>query len=128
MSETYVKTLVEELSRVISADSVIGEPIVQEDKVLFPVIRVGFGIGSGSGRAKGGDGAGEGGGGGGGLIATRSARENSVASPVALSTSLMEPRSAQITRPTSFSLFFITGRLYNSSMESLDSRAGSNEI
>ena len=59
LSETYVKTLVEELSKVISADSVIGEPIVQEDKVLFPVIRVGFGLGSGSGRAKGGDGAGE---------------------------------------------------------------------
>ena len=67
MSETYVKTLVEELSKVISADSVIGEPIVQEDKVLFPVIRVGFGLGSGSGRAKGGNGAGEGGGGGGGI-------------------------------------------------------------
>ena len=67
MSESYVKTLVEELSKVISADSVIGEPIVQEDKVLLPVIRVGFALGSGSGRAKGGDGAGEGGGGGGGI-------------------------------------------------------------
>jgi uncharacterized spore protein YtfJ len=67
MSESYVKILVEELSKVISIDSVVGEPIVQEDKVLIPVSRIGFGLGAGSGRGREREGAGEGGGGGGGI-------------------------------------------------------------
>jgi uncharacterized spore protein YtfJ len=67
LSENYVKTLVEELSKVLSAESVLGEPIVQEDKVLIPVIKIGFGLGSGSGKGKGGESTGEGGGGGGGI-------------------------------------------------------------
>jgi len=67
LSETYVKTLVEELSKVLSAESVIGEPIAHEDKVLIPVIKIGFGLGSGTGKGKGGEGTGEGGGGGGGI-------------------------------------------------------------
>lgn len=66
MSESYVKTLVDEIAKVISADSVIGEPIVQEDKVLIPVTKVSFGIGVGTGKDKEGQG-GEGGGGGGGI-------------------------------------------------------------
>jgi len=67
LSETYVKTLVEELSKVLSAESVIGEPITHEDKVLIPVIKIGFGLGTGTGKGKGGEGTGEGGGGGGGI-------------------------------------------------------------
>lgn len=67
LSESYVKTLVEEVSKVLSAESVIGEPILQEDKVLIPVVKIGVGLGSGSGRGKEGEGTGEGGGGGGGI-------------------------------------------------------------
>ena len=68
MSESYLKTLVEELSSVLSSKSVIGEPIIQEDKVLIPVTKLGFAIGSGSGKSSrkevGGEGVGGGGGGG----------------------------------------------------------------
>jgi uncharacterized spore protein YtfJ len=66
LSESYVRTLVEELSKVLSAESVVGEPIVQDDKVLIPVIRIGFGLGAGSGGSPG-DATGEGGGGAGGI-------------------------------------------------------------
>ena len=68
MSESYLKTLVEELSSVLSSKSVIGEPIIQEDKVLIPVTKLGFAIGSGSGKSSrkevGGEGVGGGVGGG----------------------------------------------------------------
>lgn len=67
MAEEYVKALVEEFSKVLSTEKVIGEPIVQEDKVLIPVVRIAVGIGSGSGPAKGMEGTGVGGGGGGGI-------------------------------------------------------------
>jgi uncharacterized spore protein YtfJ len=66
MSESYLKTLVEELSSVVSTNSVIGEPIVQEDKVLIPVMKLGFAVGSGSGKSSGREAGGEGTGGGGG--------------------------------------------------------------
>jgi uncharacterized spore protein YtfJ len=66
MSESYIKALVEELSNVISTESVIGEPIIQEDKVLIPVTKLGFAIGSGSGKSSGKEAGGEGTGGGGG--------------------------------------------------------------
>jgi uncharacterized spore protein YtfJ len=66
MSESYLKTLAGELSSAISANSVVGEPIVQEDKVLIPVIKMGFVLGTGSGKGSGGQGTGEGTGGGGG--------------------------------------------------------------
>jgi uncharacterized spore protein YtfJ len=66
MSESYLKTLAGELSSAISANSVVGEPIVQEDKVLIPVIKKGFAIGTGSGKGSGGEGTGEGTGGAGG--------------------------------------------------------------
>jgi uncharacterized spore protein YtfJ len=66
MSESYLKTLAGELSSAISANSVVGEPIVQEDKVLIPVIKMGFAIGTGSGKGSGGQGTGEGTGGAGG--------------------------------------------------------------
>lgn len=68
MAETYVKTFVEELSKIISADSIIGDPITQDNKVLIPVMKIAFGLGSGSGGSKRGEGStGEGGGGGGGI-------------------------------------------------------------
>ena len=66
MSESYLKTLAEELSNFLSSETVIGEPIVQEDKVLIPVTKVGFAIGSGDGKGTGREGGAEGLGGGGG--------------------------------------------------------------
>lgn len=70
MSESYLKALAEELSSIISSKTVIGEPIIQEDKVLIPVNKLGFAMGSGSGKGsaqEGGAGEGTGGGGGGGI-------------------------------------------------------------
>jgi len=68
MSESYLKALAEELTKAISTETVIGEPIIQEDKVLIPVTKIGFALGSGSGkstvRETGGEGVGGGGGGG----------------------------------------------------------------
>jgi len=68
MSESYLKALAEELSKAISTESVIGKPIIQEDKVLIPVTKIGFALGSGSGKTTvkeaGGEGVGGGGGGG----------------------------------------------------------------
>jgi uncharacterized spore protein YtfJ len=66
MSESYLKALAEELSNVISTETVIGEPIIQEDKVLIPVTKLGFAIGSGSGKSSSKEAGGEGTGGGGG--------------------------------------------------------------
>ena len=66
MSESYLKTLAEELSNFLSSETVIGEPILQEDKVLIPVTKLGFAIGSGSGKGTGRESGGEGLGGGGG--------------------------------------------------------------
>lgn len=68
MSDTNLKALVDEISQVFSAQSVIGEPIVQGDKVLIPVLKMGFALGAGRGKGvDDGDekeGAGVGGGGG----------------------------------------------------------------
>ena len=66
MAESYLKALAEELSSVLSSKSVIGEPIIQDDKVLIPVTKLGFAVGSGSGKSSGGEAGGEGIGGGGG--------------------------------------------------------------
>ena len=66
MSESYLKALAEELSSVLSSKSVIGEPIIQDDKVLIPVTKLGFAVGSGSGKGTGKESGGEGTGGGGG--------------------------------------------------------------
>jgi len=66
MSESYIKALAEELSNVISTETVIGEPIIYEDKVLIPVTKLGFAIGSGSGKSSSKEAGGEGTGGGGG--------------------------------------------------------------
>lgn len=68
MSDTNLKSLVDEISQVFSAQSVIGEPIVQGDKVLIPVLKMGFALGAGRGKGVDGvdekEGAGVGGGGG----------------------------------------------------------------
>ena len=66
MAESYLKALAEELSGVLSSESVIGEPIIQDDKVLIPVTKLGFAVGSGSGKKSGRETGGEGTGGGGG--------------------------------------------------------------
>ena len=66
MAESYLKALAEELSSVLSSKSVIGEPIIQDDKVLIPVTKLGFAVGSGSGKSSGREAGGEGTGGGGG--------------------------------------------------------------
>lgn len=42
-----IRTTVEELRKLINVDNVIGTPIETEDKLLIPVIRMGFGFGAG---------------------------------------------------------------------------------
>ena len=42
-----IKETVEELNKLVNVDKVIGEPIETEDKILIPVIRLGFGFGGG---------------------------------------------------------------------------------
>lgn len=46
MSEN-IKATVEELNKLINVDNVIGTPIETEDKILIPVIKMGFGFGVG---------------------------------------------------------------------------------
>ena len=61
MSEN-IKATVEELRKLINVDSVIGNPIETEDKVLIPVIKmgVGFGVGENIAGKEGSDAAGAG--------------------------------------------------------------------
>lgn len=42
-----IETTVRELNKLINVDNVIGEPIETEDKILIPVMRMGFGFGAG---------------------------------------------------------------------------------
>lgn len=42
-----IKVTVEELRKLINVDNVIGTPIETEDKILIPVIKMGFGFGVG---------------------------------------------------------------------------------
>jgi len=67
--ESLVKTTLEEIEKVLTTRTVVGEPITIEDKTLVPLISVGFGFGAGGGSGKGeakqkGEGAGGGTGGG----------------------------------------------------------------
>ena len=57
-----IKTTVEELQKLINVDNVIGEPIDTEDKILIPVVKMGFGFGGGQNilGKEGGDAAGAG--------------------------------------------------------------------
>ncbi len=64
-----VKTTLEEIEKVLTTRTVVGEPITIEDKTLIPLISIGFGFGAGGGSGKGESkqkGEGEGGGTGGG--------------------------------------------------------------
>ena len=67
--ESLVKTTLEEIEKVLTTRTVVGEPITVEDKTLVPLISIGFGFGAGGGSGKGeakqkGEGAGGGTGGG----------------------------------------------------------------
>ena len=57
-----IKTTVEELHKLINVDNVIGTPIETEDKILIPVVKMGFGFGAGENliNKEGGDAAGAG--------------------------------------------------------------------
>ncbi|MFC1932319.1 GerW family sporulation protein [Chloroflexota bacterium] len=63
------KTTLEEIEKVLTTRTVVGEPITIEGRTLIPLISIGFGFGAGGGEGKGeakqkGEGAGGGTGGG----------------------------------------------------------------
>ena len=63
------KTTLEEIEKILTTRTVVGEPITIEGSTLIPLISIGFGFGAGGGSAKGESkqkGEGEGGGTGGG--------------------------------------------------------------
>lgn len=67
--ERLLKGTVEELDRLLNAKNVLGEPIVQGEATLVPLVSYGFGFGAGGGGqtgggAEAGQGAGTGAGGG----------------------------------------------------------------
>ena len=67
--ESLTKTTLEEIEKVLTTRTVVGEPITIEGATLVPLITVGFGFGAGGGSGKGEakqKGEGEGGGTGGG--------------------------------------------------------------
>ena len=73
-TQNLVKTAMEEIRGVLSAETVVGEPIVVGGNTIIPLVSVGFGFGGGGGTGKGGkseketgEGRGEGTGGGGGV-------------------------------------------------------------
>ncbi|NLV27268.1 MAG: sporulation protein [Methanomicrobiales archaeon] len=63
-TEEIFRQAADDLSRLVSAKNILGEPIDLGDKVVIPVTRFGIGIGAGSGKGKEGDGSGAGCGGG----------------------------------------------------------------
>ena len=64
--EELMKEVVEQLEKLITTKTVIGEPITAAGKTLIPISRVTFGFGSGGGEGKRDAESGFGGGGGGG--------------------------------------------------------------
>ena len=68
-TQNLVKTSMEEIRGVLSAERVVGEPIVVGGNTIIPLVSVGFGFGVGAGTGKGGTEkeTGEGTGGGGGV-------------------------------------------------------------
>ncbi len=68
--DEILKTVTDELTRMISTETVIGEQIVLEGKTIIPVTKVSFGFGTGGGEGKGktGEEGFGGGGGGGGMV------------------------------------------------------------
>ena len=69
--ESVVKTTLEEIEKVLSTKTVVGEPITIEGNTLIPLVSIGFGFGAGAGTGKGekqkGEGTGAGTGGGAGV-------------------------------------------------------------
>lgn len=71
--EKLLKNSVEEMERLLSAKTVVGEPLTVEGNTVVPLLSVGFGFGAGGGSGKGkkdghdGEGGGSGTGGGGGV-------------------------------------------------------------
>ena len=49
-NENPIKTTVEELKKLINIDNFIGEPIETEDKILIPVMKMGFGFAGGENK------------------------------------------------------------------------------
>jgi uncharacterized spore protein YtfJ len=73
-SKDLIKATVEEIERMLSAKTVIGQSMTIEGVTVIPLVSVGFGFGAGVGGAKGGtkekvagEGSASGGGGGGGV-------------------------------------------------------------
>lgn len=65
--EDVMKEVTSELERLVSAKTVVGEPVIAGDKTILPITKVSFGFGSGGGEgSKDGVESGFGGGGGGG--------------------------------------------------------------
>ncbi len=70
--EKLFKNSVEEMDKLLSAKTVIGEPITIDGNTVVPLLSIGFGFGAGGGTGKGknghdGEGSGGGTGGGGGV-------------------------------------------------------------
>ena len=69
--ESVVKATLEEIEKVLSTKTVVGEPITIEGNTLIPLISIGFGFGAGAGTGMGkkqeGEGKGAGTGGGAGV-------------------------------------------------------------
>ena len=70
--ESVVRTTLEEIEKVLSTKTVVGEPITIEGNTLIPLISIGFGFGAGAGSGMGmakqkGEGTGAGTGGGAGV-------------------------------------------------------------
>ena len=53
-TQNLVKTSMEEIRGVLSAERVVGEPIVVGGNTIIPLVSVGFGFGVGAGTGKGG--------------------------------------------------------------------------
>ena len=51
---TLVKTSMEEIRGLLSAETVVGEPIIVGGNTIIPLVSVGFGFGGGGGTGKGG--------------------------------------------------------------------------
>lgn len=65
IASNLTKTTLEEMEKVLTSRTVVGEPITIEGRTLVPLISIGFGFGAGGGSAKGeAKQKGEGGGGG----------------------------------------------------------------
>jgi uncharacterized spore protein YtfJ len=50
--ESLVKVTAGEIEKVLSANTIIGEPLTIEGATLIPLVQVGFGFGAGGGNAK----------------------------------------------------------------------------